>query len=150
MNNHPASPGFTLIELLIALAIVGILAAIAYPSYTEQVRSSRRADAQGALYGLQQAMERYFTVHSTYEGTSDGSAAPVPALGYSSTVPVGGGTPTYDLLIAEAGPTRFTLWARPRNTQAGDKCGTLTLTSTNIRDMLGAKTGLSVSDCWRN
>ena len=53
--------GFTLIELMIAVAIVGILAGIAYPSYQDSVRKSRRADAQGALLGFANAMERYFT-----------------------------------------------------------------------------------------
>ncbi|MFI3186333.1 MAG: prepilin-type N-terminal cleavage/methylation domain-containing protein, partial [Methylococcaceae bacterium] len=53
--------GFTLIELMVTVAIVGILAAIAYPSYQDSVRKSRRADASGALLGLANAMERHFT-----------------------------------------------------------------------------------------
>jgi type IV pilus assembly protein PilE len=58
--------GFTLIELMIAVAIVGILAAIAYPSYLDSVRKSRRADAQGALLGFANGMERHFTETSNY------------------------------------------------------------------------------------
>ena len=51
--------GFSLIELMIAVAIVGILAGIAYPSYQESVRDSRRADAKGALLGFANSMERF-------------------------------------------------------------------------------------------
>jgi len=56
----PAAPrrGFTLIELMIVVAIVGILLAVAYPSFMDQVRKSRRADAIGALTAVQQAQER--------------------------------------------------------------------------------------------
>jgi type IV pilus assembly protein PilE len=149
MNPNPNPPGFTLIELMIAVAIVGILAAIAYPSYTEHIRSSRRADAQGALYGLQQAMERYYTLNSTYAGTANDAGAPAAAVGYAATVPVDGGTPTYDLLI-DAGTSTYTLLARPREIQAADKCGTLTLTSTGVRGMTDAQSGLAASDCWRS
>lgn len=59
--------GFTLIEVMIVVAVVAVLAAIAYPSYDEQVRRSRRADAQTALLELSQHMERYFTAKGTYE-----------------------------------------------------------------------------------
>ncbi|MBT5967504.1 MAG: prepilin-type N-terminal cleavage/methylation domain-containing protein, partial [Gammaproteobacteria bacterium] len=50
--------GFTIIELMITVAIIGILASIAYPSYQESVYKSRRADGKGALLGLANAMER--------------------------------------------------------------------------------------------
>jgi type IV pilus assembly protein PilE len=53
-----SNKGFTLIEVMIVVAIVGILAAVAYPSYQDHVRKSRRAEAQSALMGLAAAMER--------------------------------------------------------------------------------------------
>ena len=66
--------GFTLVELMIAVAIVGILASIAYPSYQDSVRKSRRADAKGALLGFANAMERHFTENNSYlrRWTTDG------------------------------------------------------------------------------
>lgn len=152
MNHNPRALGFTLTELLVALAIVGIMASLAYPSYAEHVRASRRADAEGALYTLQQAMERFFTANSTYEGTAEPSGAPIAALGHSTTVPVGGGTPAYNLLIADLTATGYTLRAVPVNAQFKDKCQTLTLTSTNVRGIVGTNPvlGLTVKDCWRN
>jgi type IV pilus assembly protein PilE len=61
-----SNKGFTLIELMIAVAIVGILAAIAYPSYQQHVLKTRRATAQGCLQELAQWMERYYTSNMTY------------------------------------------------------------------------------------
>jgi type IV pilus assembly protein PilE len=70
--------GFTLIELMITVAIVGILAAIAYPSYTAQVQKSRRADAQIALQEIAQRQEAYFLRNRSY-------AKDVAQLGYAAT-----------------------------------------------------------------
>lgn len=58
--------GFTLLEILIALATVGILAAIAYPNYASHVVKARRAEAQASLLELMQQQERYYTDHNTY------------------------------------------------------------------------------------
>ena len=63
MTRHPqkAQLGFTLIELMIVVAIVGILSAVAYPSYTEYVRRGHRADARAGLLQAQQWLERAAT-----------------------------------------------------------------------------------------
>lgn len=64
--SRPRSSGFTLIELMVALAIAGILAAIAYPAYTKQLQRGRRADAVSALTAVMQAQERYRGNQSNY------------------------------------------------------------------------------------
>lgn len=147
--------GFSLIELLIVLAVVAILATIAYPAYLNHIATSRRSDAAGALVGLQAAMERYFTANMTYAGSANSDGSPASALAYSSSVPIGGGTKTYDLSIAAPTTdcpiaTCFLIRATPTGPQTGDKCGTLTFTSKGQRGMSGAQPGLSVGDCWRN
>ncbi len=112
--------GFTLVELMIAVAIVGILAGIAYPSYQDSVRASRRADAKGALLGFANAMERHFTENNTYLGagtTNNNTGAPTI---FSATSPVDGGTAYYNLTINAADTRTYTLRATPVNSQVGD------------------------------
>ena len=143
-TRHPRiNTGFTLIELLIVVAIVGILAAIAYPSYQEQVRQSRRSDCEGALTGLAGAMERYFTVNNTYAGAAVGTSGIYP-----NQCPVDGNTAYYTLSIPSATATGFTLQAARTGSQSGDKCGTLTLSSTGQKGVTGAATGITWQDCW--
>lgn len=134
---------FTLIELMIVVAVIGILAAIAYPSYQEHVRKARRADAQTALMELSQHMERYFTAKGTY---LNGTAA--PALPYSESPKEGSGTKFYNLGFASGSPTATTyvLQAVPKNGMANDKCGTLTLSNTGLK---GQATTATTAECWR-
>lgn len=63
-NNRPG--GFTLIEVMVVVVIVGILASIAYPSYQDIVRQTRRSDALSALMDMMAKQERYFTDFNTY------------------------------------------------------------------------------------
>ncbi len=82
--------GFTLIELMIVVAIVGILAAIALPSYLNSVIKSRRIDAQREMVSYSQALERYFTVNGRYVtvagGNTCGGTAPVNSTYYTYSV----------------------------------------------------------------
>jgi type IV pilus assembly protein PilE len=113
--------GFTLIELLIAVTIVGILAAITYPSYRNSIVKSRRAEAQGALASFANAMSQwYLENNSSYLGAAIGDADTGPPKIFPSTVPISGGTTTYNLTISAVSRNTFTLQAIPTGNQEGD------------------------------
>lgn len=154
MNRQRA---FTLIELMIAVAIVGILAAIAIPAYQDSVMKSRRADAKGALLGLASALEKHFTTNNSYcdaggTGGADacGSSAvndtgsPSPSV-FASQSPATG-TAYYLLTVTAATATTYTIQAAPTGTQAVDKCGTLILDNLNQKTVSG--TTLDAATCW--
>lgn len=116
--------GFTLVELMVTVAILGILAAIAIPSYQSVVQKARRHDAEDALMGLRQAMERHYARVGSYVGTANGAG--VPQI-YASRTPLEGSGHFYDLRIINVTETRYELVATPVTAQAGDPCGTLQL-----------------------
>lgn len=62
--------GFTLIEVMVVVAIIGILASVAYPSYQDYVLRSRISEAAGAMEGLRTDMERFYQDNWTYAGAS--------------------------------------------------------------------------------
>ena len=71
------SMGFTLIELMITVAIIGVLGAIAYPSYQDSVRKSRRAEGRSAMMEVLQQQERYMTQNNTYLAFADTATSSV-------------------------------------------------------------------------
>lgn len=78
--SHKRITGFTLVELMIVVAIVGILAAIAYPSYIDSVRKGRRAEGRTAVTSLLQQQERFFTQNNTYVAFAMGAAPAALAM----------------------------------------------------------------------
>lgn len=149
MNHRPTRlSGFTLIELMIVVVVIGILAAIAYPAYTESIRKARRADAQAALVGMAAAMERFMVSNGgSYANATGGAGTPAVATFYPGQVPLEGGRATYQLRITNLSATDYTLSAIPVNTQLEDGCGTLTLNAAGRQQRSGT---LAISDCWRN
>jgi type IV pilus assembly protein PilE len=148
MHKYIRKKGFTLIELMVAVAIVGILAAIAIPSYQESMRKSRRADAQSALLNIANAMERYFTQNNTYCDTGTSSQGAVVAadtcggaandtgfLPGAIDIPRGETRVHYDIFVSTAPPggNNYTLRATPvaGGRQVGD--GMIELDSTGLR-----------------
>lgn len=139
--------GFTLIELMITVTIVAILAAIAYPAYTSYVQRGKRSEAQAALMENAGSMERYYSTnfrYSTTAGGSTGPALPVPCLPRNvSSANCGTDTRvTYTLSLSSVADAAFTLQAVPKNAQANDPCGTLTLNHQGTR-------GAAATDCWQ-
>lgn len=74
MRNKNDFTGFTLVELMIAVAIVGIIAAVGYPSYQSMATGSYRSTAQSDLMALAAAMERHYNANFTYKGAAESGA----------------------------------------------------------------------------
>lgn len=129
------SKGLTLIELLVVVAVMAILATIAYPLYTDQLRKSRRYDAEGVLTALANVMEQ--------------DLARTPNTGYSisdisSYSNLWSAVSNYYDFAVTLGSTSFSyqLTATPKGAQAGDPCGELSLAQDNTR-------GASQAGCWK-
>ena len=135
-SNITDDKGFTLIELMITVAIVAILAAVAYPAYTEQIRSSKRADAMGGLMEVAQFMERTFTENGTYQPT--GFALPASISGDANY--------NFTLIAASTSATAYVAQAAPTGAQSGDRCGNLTISDTGVK---GVGSG-TVASCWKS
>jgi len=153
--------GFTLAELMIVVAIIGIIAAIAYPSYLNNVRKSRRADARAVLLEAAQFMNRMYTENlvAGYVGGAPPND-PQTRLGNMrlNQSPKEGGPPGgyYTITVGNLGQNTFTLTATPATAdQAQDRCGGLTGPTLNI-NQAGQKgvngvfnTPAIIQDCWR-
>ncbi len=138
--------GFTLIELLITVAVLGVLAAIALPSYQNYVNQSRRADAKTGLLRAAQVMERNYTANNCYNKTTQADCA--AQTGTDTTAPASGSN-YYTSSFAAGTLTRgaFTLQVAPAGVMTGDACGTFTLTSTGVQGLTGNT--LTVAECWQ-
>lgn len=125
------SGGFTLIEVMVTVAIVAIIASIAYPSYLDQVRKSRRAEAQSTLMNIAGRQQQMILDTRSYASTLAALNVTVPSSvlkNYDISLDVGTATiPTFSVL------------ATPLGSQSADSCGPLSVNQAGLK---------SPSNCW--
>lgn len=129
--------GVTLLELMITVAIVGILAAIAYPGYQQYMIRANRTEARAALEARAQALEKCFTRYMAYDNAACQAAA---AASDGLT------TNRHYNVTSVITATTYTLTAEPQGNQEGDsQCATYTIDEAGLRTSSGT---LAANECW--
>ncbi|HEU5137750.1 MAG TPA: type IV pilin protein [Steroidobacteraceae bacterium] len=119
--------GITLMELMVVMAIVGILAGIAIPSYRAYIERANRTDAKAALLSMAGALERCFTRFNSY-AEDDGCEVEFPAASTEGY---------YQITAPTLSAVAFTLRATPQDGQANDtQCGSFTLDNANSKGVI--------------
>lgn len=127
--------GFSIVELMIVIAIIGLLAGIAVPSYRDQVNKGKRTEGKAALTAAAARMERYYTQNNCYPSAACGN----PTSADSATALTNAGIPgfsgdtankaAYNISLTVT-PQAFTVTAAPRAPFTDPLCGNLTLANT--------------------
>ncbi|KUE80896.1 type IV pilin protein [Aeromonas schubertii] len=119
--------GFSLIELMIAVAVVAIIAAVAYPAFTSGLQKSRRAEAIKGLLSMQLRQEEHRITNASYSSTTAQLGAPTSDY--------------YDFAVSGASATGYTLTATAKGSQSGDTaCATMSINKADTK---------TPADCWK-
>lgn len=140
-----SAAGFSLIELMIVVAIIGILGAIAYPSYQQYVTRSNRTEGIALLTDAAARQERFFAQNNRYVTAQNdiGDLGLPHTMGTTVTSETG----LYSLTVAGGGGG-YSLTVTPQGRQSADtKCGNLTLNASGTKGASAA--GADVDTCWR-
>ncbi|HYF20454.1 MAG TPA: type IV pilin protein [Ramlibacter sp.] len=137
--------GFTLVELMITVAIIGILAAVAYPSYQRHIAKGKRTATQAFMMNVNSKQEQHMLNARSYFSITTGTSAQWTAVGVNLPSDVSN---NYTVTVAAdnaATPPTYTITATPKSPQSTNdaRCGTLTLTNTGVKGKSG-----SATDCW--
>lgn len=149
--------GFTLIELMITVAIIGILLAVALPSYRDQVAKGKRAAAKSALLQGNQWMERFYSENYRYDKNLANTAVTDSSLfagTFSTAPPASEGGAAYTLSVTATSRT-YTITAAPLGSMSDDKCGSYRITHTGRKSVVSYDTTKFASaleaarSCWQ-
>ena len=137
---YSKTQGFSLIEIMIVVAIVGVLAAVAYPSYLDQVHKSKRATAATSLLECASILERRFTIQQSYDADAcDGLQNDDYTISVAISCVTEGNSNCFDV-TATAGPSL----------DADEACQTLSLSHLNAKSATRADGSDSENSiCWR-
>lgn len=137
MRHKCLQRGFTLMELMIVVAIVGILAAVALPSYQDHVLRTRRVTAGTCLMETSQLMERQYATAMSYDVALPTASCQTELASFY----------TFAFATDEPTATSYKIEATPAGAQTGDtKCNVLSLNNQGVKTKSGSGT---VADCWR-
>jgi type IV pilus assembly protein PilE len=148
LHKSTGHAGFTLIELMVTVAIVSILAAIAYPSYTNYVKRGYRAAARSQLLQADQYMKRFYAANDSYSTDRGGTGVALPNRLRVSPPEAAAGSQLYSITVSSSTDgTAFTVTAAPASAMTGDKCGSFTIDQTGRK---GVQSNTATRDeCWR-
>ncbi|TXT36029.1 MAG: fimA [Comamonadaceae bacterium] len=145
--------GFTLIEIMVVVAIVGVLAAVAIPSYTSYIARANRADARTQLMQAALFMQKFYAANDSYKTDRSGSKIEdtIPTSLKNSPAE---GTALYTLSLQTVNDADFEFHMVPVASQKmnNDKCGAFTINSNGVKGVwIGNSAGNSAlkEGCWK-